>query len=376
VPITARRRLVSFVLGLVLTCGATRTQHMVLDINVAPPTQLGAGALDSPLVAGGRVFFAADDRVHGKELFVSDGTSSGTRLVSDIVPGPGSSNPELIGESGGSVLFAATAAAGPIRQIWRSDGTAAGTFQVGSFGAIPTSSAIRSLPAIAFGGRLVLWGRDLTSNADGLVAVDTALTSAALTVTFPSSYVPSWLAVAGGKLFFGVTPVLSGEVWATDGTQSGTVKLLDGSVFMFDGTFHPTALGNRLVFSAYAGSTPTLWTSDGTRAGTQPIAGQPSHLSRPRGGAVLGGKLYFGAEATAGDQALWVYDGVNAPTRVASWSGGEELLVHQGGSTPHISDSVKCGSCGAATGRSRGRSAMRRCEPRRFRRAPFAASVP
>jgi ELWxxDGT repeat protein len=40
------------------------------------------------------VVFAADDRVHGVEPWISDGTPEGTVLLADVAPGPASSSPE------------------------------------------------------------------------------------------------------------------------------------------------------------------------------------------------------------------------------------------------------------------------------------------
>src|SRR5215212_8824399 len=39
----------------------------------------------------GMFYFAADDGIHGTELYKSDGTSQGTELVKDITPGTASS---------------------------------------------------------------------------------------------------------------------------------------------------------------------------------------------------------------------------------------------------------------------------------------------
>jgi ELWxxDGT repeat protein len=38
---------------------------------------------------GDVLFFAADDGVNGRELWRSDGTAAGTGLVADLVPGVG-----------------------------------------------------------------------------------------------------------------------------------------------------------------------------------------------------------------------------------------------------------------------------------------------
>jgi ELWxxDGT repeat protein len=49
--------------------------------------------IDSLTVVDRRLYFVADDGEHGRELWMSDGTYDGTRIVEDLVPGPGSSNP-------------------------------------------------------------------------------------------------------------------------------------------------------------------------------------------------------------------------------------------------------------------------------------------
>src|SRR5262249_35770223 len=45
---------------------------------------------------GATVFFSADDNVHGREVWKTDGTAAGTALVKDIQPGRGSSYPEYL----------------------------------------------------------------------------------------------------------------------------------------------------------------------------------------------------------------------------------------------------------------------------------------
>jgi ELWxxDGT repeat protein len=56
--------------------------------------------------AGGRVFFSARDGLHGWELWESDGTAAGTRMVEDLNPGPFSSVPSGFVPSGSNLFFA------------------------------------------------------------------------------------------------------------------------------------------------------------------------------------------------------------------------------------------------------------------------------
>ena len=52
--------------------------------------------------AGQTLFFAADNG-HGDELYVSDGTAAGTKMVRDIKPGLGGSDPRKVGTTDGGV---------------------------------------------------------------------------------------------------------------------------------------------------------------------------------------------------------------------------------------------------------------------------------
>ncbi|HEY8666186.1 MAG TPA: hypothetical protein VIL86_05960 [Tepidisphaeraceae bacterium] len=84
----------------------------------APPPPPSPGNVTQ---VGDMTFFTDWSPEAGEELWVSDGTLPGTHLVKDIVPGPADSHPNGLAEYNGSLLFFADG------QMWKSDGTDAGT---------------------------------------------------------------------------------------------------------------------------------------------------------------------------------------------------------------------------------------------------------
>ena len=76
----------------------------------------------------GELFFQANDGVHGLELWKSDGTLAGTVMVKDINSGAGDSNPEHLTNVNGKLEFEAND--GATEGLFVSDGTAAGTVEI------------------------------------------------------------------------------------------------------------------------------------------------------------------------------------------------------------------------------------------------------
>ena len=76
------------------------------------------------------MYFAADDGVHGNELWRSDGSDTGTFMVKDIEPGTASSNPIEITEANGKIYFSSTTSPDG-QEPWVSDGTESGTQVLG-----------------------------------------------------------------------------------------------------------------------------------------------------------------------------------------------------------------------------------------------------
>ena len=75
------------------------------------------------------MLFAANDGVHGNELWSSDGTLAGTVLVKDLnTVGEDSNTSELVVVNGMGYFIADDGIHG--RELWKTDGTSAGTMLV------------------------------------------------------------------------------------------------------------------------------------------------------------------------------------------------------------------------------------------------------
>ena len=77
----------------------------------------------------GTLFFRPMTGRNGDELWKSDGTAAGTVLVKDIYPGSGSSYPAYLTNVNGTLYFSADDGTNG-KELWKSDGTAAGTVLV------------------------------------------------------------------------------------------------------------------------------------------------------------------------------------------------------------------------------------------------------
>jgi ELWxxDGT repeat protein len=71
-------------------------------------------------------YFSGRTTANGAELWRSDGTAGGTYIVADLVPGTSSSSPRGFYADGNAVYFT-TIQSGGTAKVWTTDGTAAGT---------------------------------------------------------------------------------------------------------------------------------------------------------------------------------------------------------------------------------------------------------
>jgi ELWxxDGT repeat protein len=356
----------------------TAIQQALLTLDYQSPFAAQGPAAPTTLTdANGTLFFSASNPATGRELWKSDGTVLGTSLLKDINPGVFFAGPNLLGLNSnpqnltnvnGTLFFAASdfsSAAPSGTELWKSDGTQAGTVLARDINAGANSSDPGNLVNVdgvlyftANNGTngVELWRSDPTvgavlvrdinlffggtasSNPDNLTDVngtlffvaddggtgaelwrsDAALGAARVeTVNRPTSWDPHNLTNVNGRLYFTANDSASGiELWTSDGTAAGTTLVRDINTTAGAGS-DPAILTNVngvLYFTANDGvNAVELWRSDGTDAdaGTVRLADvNASFAGLTNFGqlTVTANTLYFTAfESTTGIE-LWRYD--------------------------------------------------------------------
>ena len=243
----------------------------------------------------GWLYFSANT-ILGYELWKTNGTAAGTVQVKDINPG-GSSNPNNFVIMNNKLYFVAADGTNG-REIWTTDGTSAGTFMVADVN-VGGSSDPQHLTVR--GGRIYFsaysntFGREMhyMNSAENVVF----LRDCAPGILDGN---PSNIFSYGSYVYFMAGDGTNGkELWKTDGSIIGTsmVKDINPSGSSFPNNF--TVYNNKLYFTASDGSNGNeIWTTDGTNAGTQMItdihtAGAGD--SNPQSLVVVDDKLFFHA---------------------------------------------------------------------------------
>ncbi|ANM31033.1 hypothetical protein ABI59_17825 [Acidobacteria bacterium Mor1] len=365
------------------TDGTDAGTYLVRDIHPGPEGSIRLSAfVDRPRTVEaieGVLYFLADDGVHGFELWRSDGTEAGTTLVADLRPGAQGAEIDYLVSMAGDLYFAATDA-NFNREIWRSDGTAAGTrvladlharsesgpyyltdvgdrlyffaFADAGTGLWSSDGSAEGTALVAeadlaqpnresrfarLGDRLILSVRTRTDGraTGALWAYDTAAAEIDVLRNFETP--PNTMTTTGGQVFFGAaseaTQGIAMELWATDGTPAGTLRLTGlnsggGEFYTGEGA----ASGDRFFFVANdynapppapQGSNQELWVSDGTPDGTTLVQDLfPAAQSSPRELTASNGAVYFAAITCAttfcddpdARAPLWLSDGSSAGT--------------------------------------------------------------
>lgn len=298
--------------------GRTLLSLPTLVKDIMPGSDSGASPwfFDTPLAIGDNLYFAARNAAQGRELWKTDGTEAGTVLVKDICAGGGDSDPRYLVNFGGCLYFVADDGVHG-QELWKSDGTEAGTVLVKDLYA----GADSALPAelTVAGGKLYFAATESGMYRDSLYVTDGTDAGTRRIEDFnphpspgPAQYkIAQLLSAVGDKLFFFVSSQSSQELRVSDGTPGGTI-LLGGfewttSLFDLDGV--------AILGGGRRGTADQLWRSDGTPAGTYSLDDlDPATPSiRPNAMQVVGDTLFFMSGA-GDDYRLWKTDGTAAGT--------------------------------------------------------------
>ena len=290
---------------------------------------------DKDLVVAGskekayKLYFTAKENDHGEELWVSDGTINGTKMVKDIYPGSFSSNVSYITRFNDKVVFQATANDEDGAELWISDGTEAGTYMLKDINILGGSEpmafvqinetqfvfAAKDLESLTYDDEAQWWLWISDGTEDGTELLKDCY------VKYPGTQANndvSHFVRCGRKIFFKADTKdhdYGETLWVTDGTADGTFALGDLNKTVANEATGQTASARidwllnfkneRVFFCAFSdeyGNEP--WTSDGTVEGTYVIADLTEGLDAselPRGAGTytataFGDHVYFRGE--------------------------------------------------------------------------------
>jgi ELWxxDGT repeat protein len=287
--------------------------------------------LSGMVVVNGALYFSAIDGLTGAELWRSDGTAAGTTRVSDVSPGLPSSSPRYLTPVGSALFFLS------YDEMFKLDASGV----VSRVRALPVTGNQREFTALDT--HTMLFRPARSGYPDELWKTDGTEEGTVVVKTFdrPSESVglDLQMAVANGLMYFAANSPGSPddvELWRTDGTTAGTVRVKDINPGEKMGSSPNgfTAWGDRVYFSA---TDPTggreLWVTDGTEAGTHRVKdvnpGPGDGLKPGPDGRLLtaknlhalwgaiGDRFYFTADDGVHGTELWSTDGTEAGTTMA-----------------------------------------------------------
>ena len=277
--------------------------EMVMDINSGS----GDSAPFEFTAIGNTLYFRAYTVINGDELWKSDGTAAGTMMVKDINNGSDYGSPYLLTAVGNTLYFRADDGING-RELWKSDGTASGTVMVKDINNGSDDGSPYGFTAV---GNTLYFRADDGINGRELWKSDgtEAGTMMVKDIKNGSGYGPFEFTAVGNTIYFQADDGTSGDVlWKSNGTANGTmmVKDINFDDFQSNSNLHLTPIGNTLYFRAYGQC--ELWKSDGTAAGTVMVKdinngcddGSPHLLT------AIGNTLYFQADNGINGSELWM----------------------------------------------------------------------
>ncbi len=277
---------------------------------------------------GNNVFFIGRDgtgnvEISGHELWISDGTTDGTRVAKDIVPGAGHGVPfqQQMAVIGNRVYFSGFEDA-TRQELWSSDGTPEGTQLIKDINPGDRRGLLYfgTETLYAIGDRLYFGASDGVAGIEPWISDGTPEGTRLIkdVTTGTSGSEPKLWTGVGGTVVFGADDGVHGfEPWRTDGTTLGTSIVKDilpgedhSAITWNFGKAFETLDGNA-YFTANdtPGSVNRVWRTDGSELGTIELPSEFSSFTAPQLFTTAGGQVFFAASQEEGNRELWKSDG-------------------------------------------------------------------
>ncbi len=218
----------------------------------------------STMEMNGYRFFAAGSPDHSMELWKSNGTTAGTIMVKDIWPGKGPSSPQNFFMHGGYIYFSANDGVHG-NELWRTDGTEGGTVML----------------------------KDINPGNNGSN--------------------PARFTVSNNYIYFSAFTTATGnELWRTDGTEAGTTLVLDlvsGPATGFT-ALEGITLNDEAYFIAGIGAGNSLGIASGTKlikvnGATNSLSELSSTIATAQDITLSGNTLYVAGRNVTNQTLLW-----------------------------------------------------------------------
>ncbi len=295
---------------------------LVYNINPGTASANLAASYINMAVAGGKLFFPANNGTNGPELYSWDGTNA-PMMVKDINPGAPGSSPTEVVMLGNKVYFSATDGTNGF-ELWEHDPTYGTTRMVADVYAGGPSSNPSNLTV--YNGKLYFAANE-PSVGNELFVYDPATETAKLVgdINTSGSSSPQSMLTVAGRLYFVATHSTYGrELFSVTDTlvqRHTDVRTGTGSSINFASVGQKIigVLNNMIYFGATDGITGyQLYKFDPKKETTSLVYNiNPLGSSSPASFTLFNKKLYFSASSPDKGTELWSYDGMNAPEMVA-----------------------------------------------------------
>ncbi|MCB1049825.1 MAG: hypothetical protein H6510_16735 [Acidobacteria bacterium] len=304
-------------------------------------------------VLGNRVFFSAELSPGNRELFVSDGTLTGTGLFKNISTA-GSSSPQLKGVINGRLVFTAiNHSNGWGRELWASDGTPEGTIPL--IDSVPGPNLTDDI-ALAFAGNRFVF------TSEGQLFYSDATPAG----TAPATFLPADQGSSSGGMAHKAGPVvllnanLISRLLVTEGNPGDVIDLINpfytptlkfagmpGAIqveqndmlYQFDSDFNKTLLGTKSDHQIYPialnNRLLNYFRPDGLNKGFYASDADLNHVNlipylpsdKPLEAVKVGSRTFFRMSFAGSADRLWITDGTPAGTsRILLDRDGHDLL--------------------------------------------------